>query len=109
MQPCATSTVTDVAVACAGLQAWKEKGQGLLTLRQPSGGGSGPAQIVFTTEAGRVLVNAALYRGVKVVPQARTLLPAASYVAQTSHPVCPYDLSSVLKLEVSECCSPRAP
>ena len=56
-------------------QAWKEKGQGLLTVRQPAsadgGARAGPSQIVFTTESGRVLVNAALYRGVKVVPQAR--------------------------------------
>lgn len=40
-------------------------------MRQPAGEGMGPPQVVFTTESGRVLVNAALYKGVKVVPQAR--------------------------------------
>ena len=40
-------------------------------MRQPAGEGTGPPQVVFTTESGRVLVNAALYKGVKVVPQAR--------------------------------------
>ncbi|KAK9825913.1 hypothetical protein WJX81_005791 [Elliptochloris bilobata] len=53
-----------------GDKAWKEKGQGLLTVRQPASGGTGPPQIVFTTESGRVLVNAALYKGIRVVPQA---------------------------------------
>ena len=53
-------------------QAWKEKGQGLLTVRQPAGGG--PSAVVFTTEAGRVLVNAALYKGIKVVLQVGTLI-----------------------------------
>ena len=42
-------------------------------MRRPAGEGAGPPQVVFTTESGRVLVNAALYRGVKVVPQARPL------------------------------------
>jgi hypothetical protein len=63
--------------ACGRLphaQAWKEKGQGLLTVRQPAGGG--PSAVVFTTEAGRVLVNAALYKGVKVVLQVGTRTPA---------------------------------
>jgi len=36
-------------------------------VRQPAGGG--PSAVVFTTEAGRVLVNAALYKGIKVVLQ----------------------------------------
>lgn len=43
----------------------------MLTVRQPAGEGMGPPQVVFTTESGRVLVNAALYKGVKVVSQAR--------------------------------------
>ena len=64
-------TLADGAQALCLAQAWKEKGQGLLTVRQPAGEGTRPPQVVFTTESGRVLVNAALYRGVKVVPQAR--------------------------------------
>ncbi len=80
-------------VCCGMWQAWKEKGQGLLTVRQPAsadgGARAGPSQIVFTTESGRVLVNAALYKGVKVVPQARfpqPLCPRAPALASVSAP-----------------------
>ena len=49
------------------LQKWEGRGQGTLTLRRPKAESSGgqPADpfAVFTTEAGRILVNGRLHHG----------------------------------------------
>jgi hypothetical protein len=53
-----------------GAGRWVDRGRGVLTLREGGGGGGGDAgassarpHIVFTTDTGRVLLNAALYKG----------------------------------------------
>ena len=53
-------------------QGWKGQGRGLLTVRQPKDAGQGKASahVVFTTEAGRVLLNAALHKGISLTVRA---------------------------------------
>jgi hypothetical protein len=54
-----------------GSKGWVDRGRGVLTVRSAAeggGGGEGAApsarpHVVFTTDTGRVLLNAALYRG----------------------------------------------
>ncbi|BDA44989.1 hypothetical protein COCOBI_06-4680 [Coccomyxa sp. Obi] len=51
---------------------WDDRGSGTLTVRQQleeDGAGSAPsANIVFTTESGRILVNGGVYKGIKLNP-----------------------------------------
>ena len=54
-----------------GQDAWNDRGQGTLTLRQeqqPEGDSSNPpaTNVVFTVESGRILVNGALYKGMQI-------------------------------------------
>ena len=49
--------------------AWDDRGQGTLTVRQQEGDSAGPsAQVVFTMESGRILINSAVYKGIKPQP-----------------------------------------
>lgn len=51
-------------------QKWKDRGTGLLTIRQskqPSASGQKVVYIVFTTDTGRVLINASLIKGLKAL------------------------------------------
>lgn len=49
---------------------WEDRGRGMLTLRQPRSGGQ--PFLVFTTDTGRVLVNAPLVRGMKPTGNPKT-------------------------------------
>jgi len=60
-----------------GTKAWVDRGRGVLTVRSPASGEAGAAaassarpHVVFTTDTGRVLLNAVLYKGL-VVGKAR--------------------------------------
>ena len=45
---------------------WDDRGQGTLTVRQQEEDGAGPlTQVVFTMESGRILINSAVYKGIK--------------------------------------------
>ncbi len=60
-----------VHAMAAGTKAWVDRGRGVLTVRSPGGGeGAAPSSpsstrphVVFTTDTGRVLLNAVLYKG----------------------------------------------
>lgn len=62
-----------VAASCQA--AWDDRGHGTLTVRQQASEDDSPASanIVFTTESGRILVNGGVYKGIQV-KQVRLLL-----------------------------------
>ena len=50
------------------LQGWDDRGKGTLTVRQGRGEDDQPGastHIVFTMESGRVIVNGAVYKGLR--------------------------------------------
>jgi len=54
---------------------WKDRGTGTLTIRQskePSSSGSNASYLVFTTDSGRVLLNAPLVKGLKPIVNPKT-------------------------------------
>lgn len=61
-------------------QEWVDRGRGMLTVRassQENSGTSPPAQVVFTMDSGRVLVNGAVYKGMSITKACHVpMLPA---------------------------------
>ena len=67
---------------------WVDRGAGVLTVRAPSGGGEGGAAgasassrrpyLVFTTDSGRVLLNAGCYRGLAAMKARKPHMVTAS-------------------------------
>jgi hypothetical protein len=59
--------------------AWDDRGHGTLTVREQksgeSAGTASSANIVFTTESGRILVNGEVYKGIKINQVRKTLPP----------------------------------
>lgn len=75
------SGTSDMCVACG--EQWKDRGKGMLTLRKPEEAGRSP-YLVFTTDSGKILLTAALYKGLMLKEVLLLLLLSSSCCRSTS-------------------------